>query len=60
MNQEAGSPICKKETDSQTLQINLVTKGGRLGVGMGDGLGVWNWHMYPEVHGMFDQWGSAL
>ena len=23
MNQEAGSPICKKETDSQTLQINL-------------------------------------
>ena len=37
-----------------------VTKGERLGVGIGDGLGVWNWHMYPEVHGMFDQWGSAL
>ena len=51
--------ICITETDSQILKKNLWLPKGTSGRGW-DGLGLWDWHMYTEVHGMTDQWGPVV
>ena len=52
-------PICRTETDSQTLRAILQLPRGTGGGGGRDGLGVWDWHMYTEVPRMIDQQGTS-
>ena len=49
--------ICRTEADSQTLKNLWLPKGDRRGVGVREGLGVWDWHIHTEVYGMIGQWG---
>ena len=49
----------KTETDTETLKTNLWLQKGTGGQGR-DGLGVWDWHMYTEVHGMDGRQGPAV
>ena len=51
--------ICRIETDSQTLKINLWLPKGTGGGGE-EVLGVWDWHMHTEVYGMISQQGPAM
>ena len=44
--------ICRIETHSRTLKRGQAK-------GAVDGLGVWDWHMHPEVYGMIGQQGPA-
>ena len=51
--------IGRLKTDSQTEKL-VVTKGDGWGGGWRDGLGIWDWHMHTEIHGMIGQWEPAL
>ena len=50
--------FCRTEIDSQTLK-NLWLPGGHMAAGR-NGLGVWEWHMHTEVHGIISQQGPAV
>ena len=45
--------------EKQTLKNLQLPKETGEGVGGRDRLGVWDWHMHTEVHGMINQWGPA-
>lgn len=42
--------IGRRETDSDFEKLMVTNR---------DGLGVWGWHMHPEVYGGTGQWGPA-
>ena len=50
--------ICRTEIDLQTLQNLWLPKG--TAEAERDGLGVWDWHIHPQVYGMIGQWGPAV
>ena len=51
--------ICRTETDSQTVEKLVVTK-GTCGGGGRDVVGVWNWYMHTKGYGMIGQWEPAV
>ena len=50
--------ICKTETHRLWKTYGYQSR--QVGVGGRYGLGVWDWHMYPETYGMTDQWEHAI
>ena len=48
------------KTETHRLWKTYGYQSRQVGVGGRYGLGVWDWHMYPETYGMTDQWEHAI